>query len=202
MEGSRRGRGRKVVVVSAVNLGASVAVEHIAITGSATAGYRLGQGIAVTYLNPHIPVKVEDQWNGEVVRGRSGSFGKASNNRSPKRAEGEGQMAATKEKGKSKGAKGAKGKAKETPTRERASEAELDKLAARVVTLRDDKGKSWAEIEETLEVAPSRLRALYNRGGGEPTRERKGSAKAADKAKGAKGKGKGKGKKGKADPSE
>lgn len=77
----------------------------------------------------------------------------------------------------------------------RASNAELDKLAEKVVELRDNQELSWGEIEAKLEVAPSRLRQLYNRGGGKPTRERKGAAKASENGKGkttAKKKGKGK----------
>jgi DNA-directed RNA polymerase specialized sigma24 family protein len=71
-----------------------------------------------------------------------------------------------------------KAKAAEKDTT-RASSDELDKLAAQVVKLRDVQGKSWGEIEEALDVAPGRLRALYNRGGGEPTRKRQGKAAVA-----------------------
>jgi hypothetical protein len=109
------------------------------------------------------------------------------------------------------GKSGKKGTAAKTSAKSngstRASEAELDRLAAKVVSLRDDKGLAWGDIEEQLEIAPSRLRALYNRGGGEPT-TRAAAKPAAKGAKGktaasAKGKGRAASKRGKkADPSD
>lgn len=94
-----------------------------------------------------------------------------------------------------KGKKGAKAKSTaKNNGRTRASNEELDEQAAEVVRLRDEEDLSWAEVEEETGIASSRLRALYNRGGGKPTRERKGAAKAEEKPKGKSGK---KGKKGK-----
>lgn len=76
--------------------------------------------------------------------------------------------------------------AKKAPARaERASEAQLDKDAAKVVKLRDNQNKSWGDIADLTDIAPSRLRALYNRGGGSPSATKaptkKGSAKPAAK---------------------
>jgi hypothetical protein len=73
---------------------------------------------------------------------------------------------------------GAKKKASSNGTRTRASNEELDTQAAEVVKLRDEQDLSWAEVAEKTGIAMGRLRGLYNRGGGTPTRERKGAAKA------------------------
>lgn len=135
-------------------------------------------------------------WEGDVKPGAFGHITIA-----PDGAEGEGHRMAAKT-AKKGGAKKSAAKSKSNGGTKRASNEELDKLAARVVDLRDNKGKSWGEIEEALDVNPGRLRSLYNRGGGEPTRERKGSAKAAPKkSSGSTRRGSSKGKK-KADPSE
>jgi hypothetical protein len=73
---------------------------------------------------------------------------------------------------------------KAAPRAERATEAQLDKDAARVVKMRDTQGKSWGEIAEATDIAPSRLRALYNRGGGSPSGT-KAAPKGAAKGRGA-----------------
>lgn len=101
--------------------------------------------------------------------------------------------ASTKGKGKT-AAKGGKSnsKAKGSATRTRATEEELDTLAEQVVDMRDNDDMSWGEIEKKLKIAPSRLRQLYNRGGGKPTRERRGTAKAATGAAAKSGTAKGK----------
>ena len=77
----------------------------------------------------------------------------------------------------------AKGKtaAKKPAATSRASNEELDAQATEVVRLRDEEDMSWGEVAEETGIPTGRLRALYNRGGGKPTRQRRGSAKAAPK---------------------
>jgi hypothetical protein len=66
--------------------------------------------------------------------------------------------------------------------------------------MRDQQNKSWGDIEDATGIAASRLRALYNRGGGAPSGAKSGTAKkgaakpAAKRAAGAKGKTGGRGK--------
>jgi len=129
-----------------------------------------------TSLRPDEEVSLIGTWDGDIKPGHSGYI----NDADGESAEGEGRMA-TAAKSKKSGAKKSAAKSKTNGGTKRASNEELDTLAAKVVDLRDNKGKSWGEIEETLDINPGRLRSLYNRGGGTPTRERKGSAKAAPK---------------------
>lgn len=80
---------------------------------------------------------------------------------------------------KTKAKKGGGAKKKPAAAKKRASNDELDAQAATIVDLRDNQDKSWSEVAEETGIAMGRLRGLYNRGGGEPTRERKGKAKKA-----------------------
>lgn len=189
--GSRVGVGRKVVVVEK-----DVDTRHRVVTISylnlIDHGRLLSEAKGWTTYRLEEPVEKLGRWDGNLW---SGSRGKIQYNPGLEPGEGEANLMATK----TKGAAAKKGTAKKGATKaksnggesKRASNEELDALAAQVVDLRDNEEKSWGEIQEELDIEPSRLRSLYNRGGGEPTRKRQGSAKAKAEAK-SKGKTKGK----------
>lgn len=178
LSGSRRGLGRKVAVKQVEDRGESTVVFNLVITGDGTGTRKLGTAVGVVFLRSALPIDVIGQWEGDVAPENYGRF-HPSNGRdrrffrkSPmvqEDQEGEAQVATATKTGKKKGTS-AKGKstAKSNGDRTRATDEELDKLAARVVKLRDVDEKSWSDIEDIMDIGPGRLRQLYNRGGGEP----------------------------------
>jgi hypothetical protein len=201
-------RGKKAVIIHVGKVPAGRGLTFRTLVGGATPivsdtadGYislRSGERIVLLgtwrgKLNPGSKGKI-DQSNGEGESPQKGSDRMATRTaakRGTKKTSGS----------KSKSTAGSKS---QTEGKTRASDEELDKLAARVVKMRDDQGKSWGEIEEALEINPSRLRALYNRGGGEPTGARAGGGKKSSGKSGAKtaGKKSGSSRRKKADPSD
>lgn len=166
LTGSRRGFGRKVVVASLERESDTIGVNFLLIRKERTGGRYLAEP-GWTSLRNDAPVEVIGVWrDGELRTGAPGTL--QNNGESPQKGVVT-TMATTKRSTGRKPAKKASSNGGETRTR--ASADELDRLAAKVVDLRDNKGKSWGDIEEALDVAPGRLRSLYNRGGGEP-RER------------------------------
>lgn len=87
-------------------------------------------------------------------------------------------------------AKNTSTKAKAKSGNTRASSDELDALAEQVVEMRET--MSWGEIQEELGISGSRARALFNRGGGVPSNERRGAAAKEDEDEKPKGKAKAK----------
>jgi hypothetical protein len=192
VRGSRKGRGRRVVVVERV-----VESEVVRIVWRGLAKDDVGRRVSdvsegISFLARKILHPIEGVWEGELIPGARGRVVEYNNRRyEPPRSEGEAIMpAASRSKGKAGAAKGrgAAAKAKSNGGGERATEAQLDKLSAQVVKLRDTQGKSWTEVCETLDIQPSRARQLYNRGGGEPTRQRASSGGGKGKAAASKGK--------------
>lgn len=118
-------------------------------------------------------VRVLGRWKGLLEAGCSGNI--VDKDGKPVETEGEPTMATRTKTAAKKAAKPAAkkaGAAKKASERTRASNEELDALAEQVVDLRDNQGLAWGVIGEQLDVEPSRLRALYNRGGGQPSRKR------------------------------
>jgi hypothetical protein len=172
LSGSRRGFGRKVVVTSLDRQSETIGVNYLPVIGG---GSLLGENSGWTSLSNSAPVKIIGVWKEGALRpGESGNL--ELHNDDGTVSVRKGSRMATSTRAKKTTTARAKAKSNGGGESKRASADELDKLAARVVALRDDKGKSWGEIEEILEVAPGRLRSLYNRGGGEPTRKKQGSA--------------------------
>jgi hypothetical protein len=133
-----------------------------------------------TSLSNRVLYPIEGIWEGELTPGSPGRVMEYNNRayQAPKKGE---AKVPTRTAGKG----GRKPAAKKTSARsERASEAQLDKDAARVVKMRDNQGKSWGDIEATTGIAPSRLRQLYTRGGGSSTGSR-AAAKPAARGRGA-----------------
>jgi len=131
------------------------------------------------YARPEQPVPWLGRWDGIVTTAASGRIVSDEST-----TNGEGQMAtATKGTRKAGSKSGSKAKASNakaaTAKGTRASNEELDELASKVVKLRDSDGKSWGDIGDELDIAPGRLRQLYNRGGGKPNRV-KATTKAAE----------------------
>lgn len=180
----RRGLGRKVVVVRCHHETESVGVDFLTLIGG---GSQLGETPGWTSMRRGTPVQKMGIWRGPVEAGARG-YWEEINSDGEVVAERGAKVATTKTKGKKGSKSGAKSSAKSNGGEKRASNEELDKLAAKVVTMRDDKEMSWADIEEALDIGPGRLRSLYNRGEGEASGSRKGTAKKAE----TKGKGKGK----------
>lgn len=190
LRGSRS--GKRVVVYARDVHSDSVAVSYRGIVGKDAR--RISDNVeGVTYLNRRLLQPLEGIWEGELIPGAPGRIvpyvngryvpAKQSSNGERKGA----KMPAAKSKGRKTAAK------KSTSNGgERATEAQLDKLSARVVTMRDSQGKAWGDICDALDIQPSRARQLYNRGGGEPTRTKAAGAKkgAAAKKTAAKGRGK------------
>lgn len=199
--GSRVGVGRKVVVVEK-DLDARNRIMRVEYLNLIDHGQLLSEARGWTTYRLDEQVQRLGRWSGNLW---SGSRGKIQYNPGLGPGEGEANSMATKTSAR-KGKAATKGKAANKSKsnggeRSRATDEELDELAEQVVDLRDNEELSWGEIEEQLEIAPSRLRSLYNRGGGEPTKKRQGSAAAKEKPK-AKGKGKGKARSRKEDPSD
>lgn len=179
--GTRVGVGRKVVVVEKEvdTRNKSVRVEYLNLIDH---GRLLSEARGWTTFRTDEQVQKLGAWSGNLW---SGSRGTIQYNPGLEPGEGEAEMATTKSKSKGKSSTKSKAANKSKSNggeRSRATNEELDELAEQVVDLRDNEGLSWGEIEDQLEVAPSRLRSLYNRGGGEPTRKRQGAAAAKEKA--------------------
>lgn len=168
--GSRRGFGRKVVVAHPIErLSESVSINWFLLRKDRAGDRFLGDPGWTSFRNDE-PVEVIGVWrDGEMRSGAPGWL--QINGESPQK--GVVARMATSSRTKKRGAAkpAAKSKSNGGESRTRASADELDRLAAKVVDLRDNKEKSWSDIEEALDIAPGRLRSLYNRGGGEP-RER------------------------------
>lgn len=173
--------GKKAVVVSCERHSETIGVNFLIVKEG---GRRLGTEEGWTSLRNNDPVNIIGVWaDGQLVAGATDGVVQLFNEPGEDQEKGRAKMATrTARKGNTKNANAKAKSATKAATSDRApraTDAELDKLAARVVNLRDVKNQAWGDIAETLDIAPSRLRALYNRGGGEPTRERKGTAKAA-----------------------
>jgi hypothetical protein len=169
LTGARRGRGRKVVVTLPIERESDTIGVNFFQVRQDRSGQRYLGDAGWTSLKPSDPVEYIGVWrDGEMRVGAPGWL--QTNGESPQK--GAVPRMATTRAGKKKAA-GRKPAAKSGSNGggTRASADELDRLGAKVVDLRDNKGKSWGEIEEALDIAPGRLRSLYNRGGGEP-RER------------------------------
>lgn len=176
---STRGLGRKCVVQNKHVESATVSVIYHFFAQGKLSGDQFWAS-----LPRAVSVEKLGMWDGELLPHAEGQI----------TTNGEGQMATRTAKSAPK--RGAKtnarkpaAKAAATNGGNRRSEAELDKVAAQVVKLRDVKGLSWADIGEQLDESPGTLRSLYNRGGGEPTGARSGSA-AAEKPAAKRGRGK------------
>lgn len=175
------GRKRNCVVGSVQLNKNSATVRYLPVVG----GEKLSSE-GITYLTGQTP-EVKGVWKGNIYPGAVGYIIDPQNGE-----KGEVRQVATATK--KRGAKSKSGSASaEKNGSKRASDEELDELAEQVVELRDEEDKSWSEIEEELGIAPGRLRALYNRGGGEPSRKRQGAAAAKKKADKKSGSKKGKG---------
>jgi hypothetical protein len=190
---SANGKGRTgkiAVVVSREIFDATVKVLYRGVVKGANSE-RISETVeSFTSLSNLVLYPVEGVWEGELTPGAPGRIMEY-NNRAytpPKRERGKtSQKGEAKVPTRSKTAKkpAAKRAAKPAAARaERASEGQLDKDAARVVKMRDQQNKSWADIEAATGIASSRLRQLYNRGGGAPTATKAGSAKAKPAARG------------------
>lgn len=197
--GTRVGSGRKVVVVEKkVDVrNKTVNVDYVCLIDH---GRLLSEAKGWTTFRLDEPVQKLGRWSGNLW---SGSRGKVQYNPGLEGlGEGEAQVATTKSKSKATKSKAANKSKSNGGEKSRASNEELDELAEQVVDLRDNEGLSWGEIQEQLDIAPSRLRSLYNRGGGEPTRKRQGAAAKKAEDKKAKSKTKGRAKSRKEDPSD
>ena len=201
--GNRVGSGRKAVVVKR-ELDTHNRVVRIDYINIVDHGQLLSEAKGWTTYRVDEQVQKIGSWVGNHW---SGSRGKIQNNPGLN-GSGEGEVtnvATTKaRKGKAATKSKAANKSKSNGgERTRATDEELDELAEQVVDLRDNEELSWSEIEEQLDIAPSRLRSLYNRGGGEPSKKRQGAAAAKEKPKGkGKSKTKGRARSRKEDPSD
>lgn len=172
---TRRGLGRKAVVTDRrFHLG-SWEVMYLLMRRDRS-GRLLENTYGTTTYNKAKSVQVEGRWTGALKQGARGELEEYNQ-------QGEAKVATTKTRSSKSGTRKSGAKKSSSASKngksesKRASNEELDKQAAQVVKMRDEDEKSWGEIEEALDIAPSRLRALYNRGGGKPTRQRKGAAK-------------------------
>jgi hypothetical protein len=201
--------GKRVVVVERENFDPNVKVLWRGIVKNAS-GERISDTVeGFTSLSARVLYPVEGVWEGELTPGAPGRTVEYNNRayvtpKPLKRQKGETAMAATKSKGGRKTTAAKKTAAKKSTAAPRATEAQLDRDAARVVKMRDQQNKSWGDIEEATGIAPSRLRQLYTRGGGQSsgtrgkgaasggrkTAAKKGAAKGAAKATTGRGKGK------------
>jgi hypothetical protein len=186
--------GRRSVVVSREIFDATVKVLYRGIVKT-SAGERISETVeGFTSLSPRILYPIEGVWEGELVpgaQGRSmqydnGAYVAPKTTRAPKRSQKGEAKVPTKPKGTAKKPAAKRGAAKSADAAPRQTEAQLDKQAAQVVKMRDTQNKSWSDIEAATGIAASRLRQLYNRGGGSPTATKattakKGAAKPAAK---------------------
>jgi histone H1/5 len=178
--------GRRTVVVSREAFDATVKVLYRGIVKGAN-GEHISETVeGFTSLSNRVLYPIEGIWEGELVPGAAGrtveydnTAYKAPRSRGKSPQKGEAKVP-TKPKGRPARKPAAK---KSAPRAERATDAQLDKDAARVVKMRDSQNKSWAEIEEATGIAASRLRQLYNRGGGAPsaTKAKPSGGRAASK---------------------
>jgi hypothetical protein len=182
---SRKGFGRRVVVAERHVESDSVRVVWRGITKDSVGHHVSTVAEGITFIPRRPLAPIEGIWEGELIPGARGRVVEY-NNRRYYPPEGGIMPAASRTKGKAGAAKrgrpaGSTNKAKANggDTRERASEAQLDKLSTQVVKMRDVQSKGWTEICETLDIQPSRARQLYNRGGGEPTRQKATSGRAS-----------------------
>lgn len=207
----RGGLGRRVVVYQKIIESEVTRVLYRRLVKDGTGTRVSDSGEGLTFLSNRILHPIEGVWEGDLDPGSPGRVVFYDKQRYvplpdapeiPESRKGRSTVATKSKSGAKKGA--AKSKAKSNGG-ERATDAQLDKLSAQVVKLRDVQGKSWSDIEEQLDIAPSRLRQLYNRGGGEASGSRasSGTKKSGGAKGGAKSKtaAKGKGKKGKRNPS-
>lgn len=181
--------GRRAVVVSREAFDATAKVFYRGLVKSSNGEHVSDSVDGFTSLSNLILHAIEGVWEGELAPGSPGrtvmyndqAYVSPEPRPARKRTQkGEPQMATrTAGKGKAKPAAAKRGAAKKAPATERATEAQLDRDSAKVVKMRDTQGKAWGDIAEALDIAPSRLRALYNRGGGTPTATKGTPAKAA-----------------------
>lgn len=180
--------GKRAVVVERENFDVTVKVFYRGIV-KGSSGEHISQTVeAFTSLPNTILFPVEGVWEGELVPGAPGRTVEYNNRayeapkpRAKRSQKGEAKVPT---KGKTKPAAKRKPAAKQAAATPRATEAQLDKQAAQVVKMRDTQNKSWADIEAATGIAASRLRQLYNRGGGSPnaTKATGGGRKAAKPA--------------------
>lgn len=184
--------GRRAVVVSREVFDATTKVFFRGLVKSSN-GEHISETVeGFTSLSSLILHAIEGVWEGELAAGSPGrtvmyndqAFVASEPRPARKRTQkGEANVPTrTAGKGKTKPAAKKVAKPAANARAERATEAALDRDAAKVVKMRDTQGKAWGDIAEALDIAPSRLRALYNRGGGAPTAT-KGAAKSKPKAK-------------------
>jgi len=172
---------KKVVVLRAKHESDTVAVDWYPLISK---GSLLGRVSGWTSLAKSSNVEKLGIWRGTSVS--PGASGYVESIDGPPGPEGVSNMATKTKKAAKKGGKAAAKKSGSNGgERKRATNEELDEQAAEVVRLRDEEDLSWQEVADKTGIAMGRLRGLYNRGGGEPTRERKGAAKkkAAETAK-------------------
>jgi hypothetical protein len=176
--------GRRSVVVSREIFDATVKVLYRGIVKT-SAGERISETVeGFTSLSPRILYPIEGVWEGELVPGAqgramqydNGAYVAPKTTRAPKRSQKGEAKVPTKPKGTAKKPAAKRGAAKPAAA-PRQTEAQLDKQAAQVVKMRDTQGKSWSDIEAATGIAASRLRQLYNRGGGTPTATKATTAK-------------------------
>lgn len=174
--------GRRAVVVSREAFDATAKVLYRGIVTSRS-GEHISESVeGFTSLSNLILHPIEGVWEGELAPGSPGRTvmynDQAYTPPEPRPArsrtqKGEAKVP-TRTAGKGKAKPAAKSAAKRKPAAKqapapKATEAQLDRDAAKVVKMRDQQGKAWGDIAEALDIAPSRLRALYNRGGGAPS---------------------------------
>lgn len=192
-----KGFGRKIVVVGKEIRAESVRIWYRGVTGGKETR-RISDNVeGFTDLNRRIVHTIEGVWEGDTEPGQLGRIVLYNNRRyySPPEESSNGERKGAIMPPKGKTARGGRkpAAAKKSTSNggggTRATEAQLDKLSAQVVKMRDTQGKAWSDICDTLDIQPSRARQLYNRGGGAPA-ERTAAKKPAAKRGGAKGKGK------------
>lgn len=192
--------GRRAVVVSREVFDATAKVLYRGLVKSNSGEHISGTVEGFTSLSNLILHPIEGVWEGELSPGSPGRTAMYNDQAylppeprpARKRAQkGEPRMA-TRTAGKGKSKPAAKRPAakraaatKTTERAERATEAQMDRDSAKIVKMRDQQGKAWGDIAEALDIAPSRLRALYNRGGGAPTATKGAKSKPAAAKKGA-----------------
>lgn len=181
--------GRRVVVVSREVFDASVKVLYRGLVKGPSWEHISDTSEGFTSLSNRTLHPVEGVWEGELTPGAPGRTMEYNNRayQAPK-LKGEAKVPTAKKKAPARGRAAAK---KAAPRADRATEAQLDKQSAQVVKMRDTQNKAWGDIADALDIAPSRLRALYNRGGGAPTATR-GKGATAKKSTGGKTAAKGK----------
>lgn len=174
-------KGRRGVVVTREGFDATTKVLFRGIVKSSS-GEHISESVeGFTSLSNRILHPIEGVWEGQLSPGSPGRTVEYNDQAyvapEPRPAKMRSQ------KGEAKMPTKPKRAAKKAPVRaERASEAQLDKDAAKVVKLRDNQNKSWGDIADLTDIAPSRLRALYNRGGGSPSATKAPAKKAAKPA--------------------